>query len=136
IVELTSRYDYAADHEARQAGRRARARGYYTKSEFMAVCGWKSIRSSGLAKANSESIIHSRTRIALAVDNDRGRMRELTKLNGVGVPVASTLLHFAFPRRYPILDYRVLESLGKRPQPAVLDQVLALLRRRLPAHRS
>src|SRR5438309_11488701 len=83
----------------------------------MAVCGWKSIRSSGLAKANSESIIASRTRIALAVDNDRGRMRELTKLNGVGVPVASTLLHFAFPRRYPILDYRVLESLGNDRSP-------------------
>jgi hypothetical protein len=27
--------------------------------------------------------------------------------------VASTLLHFAFPRRYPILDWRALESLSQ-----------------------
>jgi hypothetical protein len=41
-------------------------------------------------------------------------MNALTELKGVGVPVASSLLHFAFPRRYPILDVRALESLGRK----------------------
>ena len=38
----------------------------------------------------------------------------LVKLNGVGVPTGSALLHFAFPKDYPILDVRALESLGSR----------------------
>lgn len=39
-------------------------------------------------------------------------MAALLGLDGVGVPTASTLLHFAFPDRYPILDVRALQSLG------------------------
>ena len=33
---------------------------------------------------------------------------------GVEIPVASTLLHFTFPGRCPILDWRALESLGQK----------------------
>ena len=39
-------------------------------------------------------------------------MQTLLELRGVGVPTASTLLYFAFPESYPILDIRALESLG------------------------
>jgi hypothetical protein len=39
-------------------------------------------------------------------------MEALLALDGVGVPTASALLHFAFPDEYPILDERALESLG------------------------
>ena len=41
-------------------------------------------------------------------------MEVLIALEGVGVPTASMLLHFAFPDDYPILDVRALESLGPR----------------------
>ena len=43
-------------------------------------------------------------------------MEALLELAGVGVPTASTLLFFAFPDDYPILDVRALESLGVRPR--------------------
>ena len=33
-------------------------------------------------------------------------------LRGIGYPVASTILHFAFPNRYPIMDFRVIRSLN------------------------
>ena len=39
-------------------------------------------------------------------------MEALLTLTGVGVPTASTLLYFAFPDAYPVLDVRALESLG------------------------
>ena len=52
-------------------------------------------------------------------------MEALTALEGVGVPTASTLLHFAFPDDYPILDVRALESLGQRPRPVYPVDVLA-----------
>jgi len=34
-------------------------------------------------------------------------------LNGVGVPVASTILHFAFPNKYPIMDVRAVGTLRR-----------------------
>jgi len=43
-------------------------------------------------------------------------MSELLEVAGVGVPTASVLLYFAFPDDYPILDVRVLESLGVKPR--------------------
>lgn len=117
IAELASRYDYATDHLASEAGRQAQARGYYTKTDFMIVCRWKSVRSSGRAAANSPDMIRRQTKIALSVTDEADRMDALIELHGVGVPVASTLLHFAFPRRYPILDWRALESLGQQRRP-------------------
>ena len=53
---------------------------------------------------------------ALAVVDETARMSALLELVGVGVPTASTLLCFAFPDRYPILDVRALESLGVMPR--------------------
>ena len=114
IAELRQRYDYPTDHEATTAGRHARERGHYTKKEFMVVCRWKSPRSPGRAATNSPTTIRRQTRIAFATDDEAERMRALIALAGVGVPVASTLLHFAFPRRFPILDWRALESLGQK----------------------
>lgn len=35
-------------------------------------------------------------------------MFALGKLDGVGTPVASTILHFIFPREYPIIDVRTV----------------------------
>ena len=57
-----------------------------------------------------------RTSRALATDDERARMIALLELVGVGVPTASVLLYFAFPRDYPILDVRALESLGVKPR--------------------
>jgi hypothetical protein len=43
-------------------------------------------------------------------------MAALCVLRGVQAPTASVLLHFAFPDRYPIIDWRALESLGEPEQ--------------------
>jgi hypothetical protein len=113
IAELAGRYDYATDEGPTLAGQRARQRGHYVKREFMVVCRWKSARSAGKAELNSPEQIRRATRIALNAGDEAMRMQALISLVGVGIPVASTLLHFACPRRYPILDYRALESLGQ-----------------------
>jgi hypothetical protein len=117
IGEFADRYAYATDQAPKLAGQHARQRGYYIKPEFMVVCRWKSPRSAGKADKNSPAEIRRATRIALGSGDEEGRMLALISLAGVGVPVASTLLHFAFPTRYPILDYRALESLGQKGRP-------------------
>lgn len=116
IPVLAERYDYAEDGEARAAGRAARERSYYTRDEFLCVCRWKSSRTKSLAESNSEADIVRATRAAFQADDEETRMEALLVLQGVGVPTASTLLHFASPDRYPILDVRALEALGRRGQ--------------------
>jgi hypothetical protein len=93
-----------------------RARGYYTRAEFIEVCAWKTVRSRPKVAANSETAVVDATGRALAATDETIRITSLLELEGVGVPTASTLLYFAFPDDYPILDIRALESLGVKPR--------------------
>jgi hypothetical protein len=93
-------------------GAAVRARGHYTRAEFIEVCGWKTVRSRRRVAANSEAAVVKATARALSAVDEEARMSALLELAGVGVPTASTLLYFVFPDDYPILDVRALESLG------------------------
>jgi len=76
------------------------------------VCSWKTVRSRPKVAANTESAVVDATRRALGAADEETRIAALLELEGVGVPTASTLLYFAYPDDYPILDVRALESLG------------------------
>lgn len=66
--------------------------------------------------ANTDRAVIERTRRSLAATDELTRIESLLGLSGVGVPTASTLLHFAFPQAYPILDVRALDSLAVKPR--------------------
>jgi hypothetical protein len=112
IPALAARFGESDDGPYLRAGAAARARGRYTRAEFLLVCEWKSARSRPLVAANAPAAIARATGAALAATGDAERIAALLALKGVGVPTASVLLHFAEPGRYPILDVRALESLG------------------------
>ncbi len=112
IEPLAGRYGYVDDTSCVAAGKSARERGYYTRASFITVCRWKTPRSIALVEANTAAGIKQATQDGLAASNDVQAIDALTSLSGVGVPTASTLLHFAHPTRYPILDVRALASLG------------------------
>jgi|SRR5919204_1192361 hypothetical protein len=112
IEPLAARFGYTDDARPYAIGSAARARGHYTREEFLEVCAWKTKRSRSRVSSNSETEIKAATRKALASGEEAERIEALTSLAGVGVPTASTLLYCAFPEDYPILDYRALESLG------------------------
>jgi hypothetical protein len=76
------------------------------------VCAWKTPRSRPHVAANSARAVVGATRRAFAAGEEEVRFAALLELDGVGAPTASTLLYFAFPDDYPILDVRALESLG------------------------
>jgi hypothetical protein len=115
IEALASRFSYDDEDAAcRAAGAAAAARGYYTRDEFLEVCAWKSARSRPLVQANDALPVEAATRAAFEAADEAARMGALTGLHGVGVPTGSVLLYFAFPDRYPILDVRALESLGRK----------------------
>lgn len=112
IDGLAERYAYKDDSAAIEAGKRAAERGFYNRKDAVTVCEWKSKRTVGKLEANADSLIESETRRAMASADEAERMGALLELSGVGIPVASALLHFAYPDDYPILDVRALQSLG------------------------
>jgi len=73
---------------------------------------WKSARTLPRAERNAAAAIKQATRAAFKASDEVTRVACLISLEGVGIPVASALLHFAFPDRYPILDFRALHTLG------------------------
>jgi hypothetical protein len=88
-----------------------RARGAFTRGEFVRMCRWKSPRAQRLWAANSPARIRAVSRAVLATRSERRRMELLTSLRGVGVPIASAILTLIDPRRYGVLDIRAWQLL-------------------------
>lgn len=112
VPALAARFPEMDDGPGLALGAAVRARGHYTRAEFIEVCGWKTVRSRPKVATNSARAVVGATRRALAADDEATRITALLELEGVGVPTASTLLYFVFPDDYPILDVRAVESLG------------------------
>jgi hypothetical protein len=114
IREMRARaaaYDYGDDIPER-IGAEARAAGFYTKDQFLAMCEWKSQRPRARFETNADQFVEEATRVALQSCDERLRIGNLRLLDGVDYPTASVLLHFGHPDPYPILDVRALWSLG------------------------
>jgi hypothetical protein len=88
-----------------------RARGAFTRAEFLRMCRWKSPRAQHLWRANSAARVRAVSRAVLATRSERRRMELLTALRGVGVPMASAILTLVDPRRYGVLDIRAWQLL-------------------------
>jgi hypothetical protein len=119
IEELAERYTSSQNEAERQAETRIeelaptiRKNGYYTKSQFLELCYWKTPRSRPRCVANDEDFIREVTSLALSTENERLRIEALTLFDGVGWPTASVLLHYGHAQDYPILDVRALWSLS------------------------
>jgi hypothetical protein len=116
VPALAARFPVMDETPGLALGATVRARGHYTRAEFVEVCGWKTVRSRPKVAANSEAAVVDATGRALCAVDEAPRISALLELAGVGVPTASTLLYFVFPDDYPILDVRALESLGVHPR--------------------
>jgi hypothetical protein len=116
---LAARYSYPAESLiVDEIGPTVRRRGWYTRGEFLETARWKSPRIASRAAQNPADAIVEITRAALSADAEELRIWAPQALAFVGWPVASVLLHFGHRDRYPILDFRALESLGV-PKPTV-----------------
>ncbi len=60
IEALASRFGYSDDARLLATGAAARARGYYTHGEFIAVCAWKTVRSRSTVATNTEGAVAKR----------------------------------------------------------------------------
>jgi len=91
---------------------RIRSADFVTRPDFLKLCDWKSPRIRRHCEKNSEEFVEAVTRTAFSTTNEQLRIEVLTLLRGVSWPVASVILHFGCREPYPIMDFRVLWSLG------------------------
>lgn len=87
---------------------------YLDREHFIKLGLWKSKRpkKNYESEENDDLTVTEITKFALSSKNERVKIKSLMVLKGVSWPVASVILHFANPDQYPILDFRVIWSLG------------------------
>src|SRR5690242_19681820 len=88
IEALAGRFGPTNDAQLLAVGSAVRARGHYTRSEFIEVCAWKTVRSRPKVARNAEAAVIEATRIVFATRDEAARMNSLLSLEGVGVPTA------------------------------------------------
>jgi hypothetical protein len=99
--------------KARLARRRGRGALYLTREELRWLGEWKTPRIRPEIARNTKAGVRGLTAAAFLARSDAMRLRVLLGLRGVGVAVASVVLHFADPGRYPIYDVRVRTALRR-----------------------
>lgn len=90
-------------------GKRMRSREpiYATKEELTEIVSWKRPATGRkFARGNTSSDVESVSRKAFSKQSDSERIRELTLLDWVGVPMASAVLRFVWPDSYGTIDWR------------------------------
>ena len=85
---------------------------YLDKDKFIKIGLWKSKRPKKHYENNSDLLIREITQFSFETENEEVRIKSLLILHGVSYPVASVLLHFAFPHKYAVMDFRAIWSLG------------------------
>ncbi len=86
-------------------------RGYLTKEELRIICRWKSPRAIWLIEKNSPQRIEAISQRAFETKSERNKIKLLTSLQGVSIPMASAILMLINPKRYGVIDIRVWQLL-------------------------
>lgn len=94
--------------------------GERTRANVEIIYRWKSARAVGHLSRNEDADIDRCLLQAIeARDDDRAAMTALVRipalqsgLHGFQVPVASAILTALFPKRFTVIDYKALASLG------------------------
>ena len=86
-------------------------KGYLTKCELMEMGGWKRHTLPSQMVNNPVGHVEKITAAAFRPGDDWEKLEKLIDIDGVGQPVASTILHLYDPERYPIFDPHALYSI-------------------------
>ena len=87
-------------------------RGHMEQHDLIEVAKWKSPSRPiwRLCSENTEDDVVEVSQVSFSAKSERLRIGVLLALKGVHWPMASVILHFAFPCCYPILDFRVMRT--------------------------
>jgi hypothetical protein len=93
----------------------ARQRGFLTKSLFVRLARWKSVRPTLEYESNDEANVRAATARAITATDDTTALHALMQLRGVALRTASAIAHWIRPD-CPVIDVRVVAALGL-PEP-------------------
>jgi len=118
ILVYEKRYD--ADYKPKgrvveeEMKRLLKKQRYLRREDLIRIGNWKSKRSKRHYEneENDDLTVREITHLSFNAKSEKARINSLLTLKGVGWPVASAILHFAFPAKYPIMDFRVISSLS------------------------
>jgi hypothetical protein len=117
ILSWAKRYDTMAGSVDKEVEERMKkklaAQRFLSKCDLVEIGLWKSHRPKKRYESNEDAVVRELTKFSFEATTERARIGALCVLSGVSFAVASVILHFAFPERYPILDFHALESLGQ-----------------------
>lgn len=96
------------------AGYCIREKRDYSREHFDTVFTWKTNgRGKSRPEKNEDAAIERALKtVALGADQPRDTIGQLTKLSGVGLPVASAIMTAVFPEKFTIIDFRALHTLS------------------------
>ncbi|MCK5149660.1 hypothetical protein KAJ87_01930 [Candidatus Pacearchaeota archaeon] len=80
--------------------------------DFLRIRNFK-LQNSTIEEEKNIKEITSKAFELAKKDKIEGSIKELLKLNGVAIPIASTILAMKFPEKYAIIDRRVIKQLNK-----------------------
>ncbi len=104
------------DEALQESLKDAHLRGHITRRQLLDVAEWKSgKRTLHHCKKNTPEEVKECSAVAFGARTDRLRIHALVALQGVSWPTASAVLHFVFPSRFPMLDVRVMRTVGRIP---------------------
>lgn len=116
VIKYAKIYDQKAKSSDKDVEKELKAllknQRFLRKKDFVKIGRWKSTRPQKQYLANDERAVKEISRFSFTAKTEQAQIGVLFALKGVKYPVASAILHFAFPDRYPILDVRALWSLG------------------------
>ena len=125
IEEWANRYPYrewdrrirAIVHSALKREYGNHPSGYLTREDLLEIGEWKSgCRNIPRLNLNQEKIINEASNWSFRT----GKHKFICALNGIRLPTASAIMHFAFPESYPIIDVYALNALGVK-EPSSYD---------------
>lgn len=82
-------------------------RGYFTRTEFLKMCKWKSPRARRFYESNSAHSIRNVSMKLFTTEFEKRKIESLTSLSGVNIPMASAIMMLTDPENYGVIDIRV-----------------------------
>lgn len=86
---------------------------YLSREYFIRLGRWKTPRYADTREKNADNSIIETTRSAYVATEDLVKIKILKRLKGVGTAVASTILYYLQPDKFPIFDYHARRTLIK-----------------------
>lgn len=117
---------------------------FLSYSEFLRIRNFK-LQNSTVESQERVKEITSKAFELAEKDEVKEAIQELIKLDGVAIPIASTILAVKYPDRYAIIDVRVLKSLNKeswvkgdkyKKDPKIYESYISLMKKNKPSEMS